>query len=552
MSNITSKGGKVPDTKRIVFLGDSITDDGTYIAHMSYYFLKYMPDKILEFINLGVSSETVSGLSEPEHPFPRPCVHDRIDRALELSKPEWVVVCYGMNDGIYYPYGEERFNAYKKGMLTLIEKIKILGAKVIVMTPPVFDADSFTGGKLQPEGMKEYSYMNPYRAYSEVLRLYGEWVLKDIHGIADKVIDLYTPVLNSIHLERSGNPRYIYGDGIHPDIKGHWVIAKTLLSELFNISLEREPDYLVKDHDSTIFNFIMQRHRLLSSAWKEYVGHTNPCKAEALPLEQAVSAAKVIEIKIHQTINPNEVNYKDNISNWKGYKRHDFYLNGREGIFIEPKNFTAGNPWAWRAEFFDAFPYADMELLNKGWGLAYYRVSNLYGCSEAVEMMKGFHDFLVERFGLSNEAALLGFSRGGLYAVNYTAAYPQDVKVLYIDAPVLDIRSWPGGKGKGCGATPEWEECLVVYGLDEESVKTYSGIPLNKAKAIKDSGIPVIIVAGDADEVVPFEENSMLFAEELKQIGAKVKLIVKPGVAHHPHSLEDPQEIVEFIIGTSN
>lgn len=495
MNGFTCKGGEIPQVKRIAFLGDSITENGAYITHMEYYFRKYMPHNKLEFINLGVSSETVSGLSEPKHPFLRPCVHDRLERALKLSKPEWVVCCYGMNDGIYYPFEEKRFRAFKAGLLKLIEKIKAYGAKVIIMTPPPFDALSFTAGRLQLEGMEEYSYMNPYRGYTEVLRRYGQWILKELPEKTDKLIDLYTPVLNWIEEERLKNPLFTYGDGIHPDIKGHWIIAKTLLRELFNISLEREPDYIFEDK---------------------------------------IEGGK-------------KIGFEGKTSQWKGFKRHDFYVKGREGIFIEPLKCAEGSPWIWRTEFFNAYPYADMEMLNRGWGLAYYRLSNFYGCPEAIEMMKYFHDFIVDHFGVSNTAVPFGFSRGGLYAVNYAAAYPEDVKALYLDAPVLDIQSWPGGKGKGCGSASEWKECLSIYGLSEETVKSYSEIPLHKARRIQKAGIPVIIVAGDADTIVPFEENSRIFVEELKKHKGKVKLIVKQGVGHHPHSLENPQEIVKFI-----
>src|SRR5262245_48224715 len=88
------------DGQRVVFLGDSNTAAGKFIAYLDAYLCTRFPEKRFELINLGLLSETVTGLSEPDHPFPRPNVHDRIDRALELSRPDVVVICYGMNDGI--------------------------------------------------------------------------------------------------------------------------------------------------------------------------------------------------------------------------------------------------------------------------------------------------------------------------------------------------------------------------------------------------------------------------------------------------------------------
>ena len=58
---------------------------------------------------------------------------------------------------------------------------------------------------------------------------------------------------------------------------------------------------------------------------------------------------------------------------WKGYERHDFLYEGRATIVVLPKISVPGNPWVWRAEFFDAFPSVDMALLERGWHLVYYK-----------------------------------------------------------------------------------------------------------------------------------------------------------------------------------
>ncbi len=547
MESILEKGAVVPDRKRIVFLGDSITHNGTYIAHMNMYFFQHVADKKLDFINLGVSSETASGLSEPDHPFPRPCVHERIDRALAVSKPEWAVVCYGMNDGIYHPLSEQRFKAYKEGITGVINKIHAVGAKAIVLTPPPFDPASAKNCRLLQESGGIFSFREPFVGYDTVLKKYGEWILSELDGIADKVIDIHTPLKQYINKQREHDPDYISGDGIHPNIDGHWIIASTFLKELFTICLDQIPAHVMSPESSTLFKLVMERHRTLSAAWKEHIGHTNPNKDEALPLEEALLRAKGMEEEIHAIIGKDKGESAEKVSLWKGYERHDFYIGGREAILIEPKTPAHGNPWVWRTEFFDAFSYADMALLEKGWHIAYLRISNMYGCPEAVDRMRSFQEYMVKTYKLASRAVLFGFSRGGLYAFNYAARYPQDVAALYLDAPVLDIRSWPGGKGAGSGAPKEWRQCLAIYGLDEETVKSFKENPLDKAEAVVKAEIPVIIVAGDADEIVPMAENTVKLVECFKKQGGKIKLIVKPGVGHHPHSLEEPGEIVEFL-----
>ena len=99
------------DAKRVVFLGDSITYSGAYGETIEAYFVTRFPDRAVEFINVGLPSETVSGLSEDGHAggqFPRPDLHERLDRVLAQLKPDLIIACYGMNDGTYLPFDESR------------------------------------------------------------------------------------------------------------------------------------------------------------------------------------------------------------------------------------------------------------------------------------------------------------------------------------------------------------------------------------------------------------------------------------------------------------
>ncbi|MFF2091610.1 alpha/beta fold hydrolase [Paenibacillus sp. NPDC058174] len=232
---------------------------------------------------------------------------------------------------------------------------------------------------------------------------------------------------------------------------------------------------------------------------------------------------------------------------WKGYERYDFTVNGREALVVSPKEAAPGNPWVWRAEFFDAFSQVDMALLEQGWHLAYCNVSDMYGSPEAIELMRPFQLHVCSEFGLADKPSIFGFSRGGLYAVNYALKYPESVSSLYLDAPVLDLGSWPGGNGKADQYKKEWEECLQTYRLTEEQFADFRESPLDRVTELAALRIPVILVVGDADEDVPFLDNGHPFAERFTANGGEIEVIVKPGVAHHPHSLDDPTPVAEFI-----
>ena len=160
------------------------------------------------------------------------------------------------------------------------------------------------------------------------------------------------------------------------------------------------------------------------------------------------------------------------VSQWNGYDKFDFTVADRPALLVKPKTPAEGHPWIWRTEFFGHEPQGDIALLAAGWHVAYFKVSDMYGAPSSIELMAKFHDYAVREYGLSKRVVLEGFSRGGLYAVNFAAAHPDKTAALYLDAPVLDIRSWPGGKGKGKGDARCWKQALEIFNLTEETAKS--------------------------------------------------------------------------------
>ena len=233
---------------------------------------------------------------------------------------------------------------------------------------------------------------------------------------------------------------------------------------------------------------------------------------------------------------------------WNGYELTRFDSHGHDSLIVAPRKALPGNPWVWRAEFFGTFPPVDLAMLKEGYHVAYCRLSDRYGCPEAVADMRLFYDDVVSRFHLSEKTILFGFSRGGLYAVNYALAHRQTVRSLYLDAPVLDMTSWPGGKGKGCGSPREWLDCLACYHLSEEMDSNFVGNPLVHAEELARMKVPVALVAGGMDHVVPYDENGLPFSQRFEAAGGRLLLIVKPECDHHPHSLDDPTPVVEFLM----
>jgi lysophospholipase L1-like esterase/pimeloyl-ACP methyl ester carboxylesterase len=233
---------------------------------------------------------------------------------------------------------------------------------------------------------------------------------------------------------------------------------------------------------------------------------------------------------------------------WMGYVRIDFESKGRAAFVVFPKTPVPGRPWIWRPEFFGTEPQTEVALLEKGWHAAYVDVRNLYGAPPALDAMDDFYAQVTKDYALAPRVVLAGFSRGGLFAFNWAARHPERVASLYVDAPVLDFKSWPGGKGKGPGSPEDWARCLKVYGLTEEQAMSYPLNPLDNLPPLAAAKIPILSVCGDADRTVPFEENTQILEQRYKKLGGEIRVIVKPGGDHHPHSLADPAPIVAFIL----
>ncbi|MFO0952813.1 MAG: alpha/beta hydrolase [Isosphaeraceae bacterium] len=238
-------------------------------------------------------------------------------------------------------------------------------------------------------------------------------------------------------------------------------------------------------------------------------------------------------------------------SRWEGFRRHDFPVDGAAAIVVEPETPLPGRPWAWRGEFFGAFPNADVALVKKGWHLAYVRVPDLFGAPRAMAKWEKFHDVLVHEYGLAPKPALIGLSRGALYCMAWAAAHPEKTLLVYLDNGVCDFKSWPGGRPKGLGtgdgSPAEWEKLLRAYQFksDAEAVASKAA-PVDNLAPIARAKIPVLLVYGDSDRVVPHRENSRSSTTGTGSTGGPVERVVKPGRTTTRTGLDDPAPVVAF------
>ncbi len=95
----------------------------------------------------------------------------------------------------------------------------------------------------------------------------------------------------------------------------------------------------------------------------------------------------------------------------------------------------------------------------------------------------------------------------------------------------------------------DWKSLIRCYGFrDEAEALAYRGNPVDVLEPLAKANVALIHVVGDADDAVPVEENTAIVEKRYLSLGGVVKVIHKPGVGHHPHGLEQPEPVVQFIL----
>ncbi len=218
-------------------------------------------------------------------------------------------------------------------------------------------------------------------------------------------------------------------------------------------------------------------------------------------------------------------------STWHGFDRYDFIMDdqtlaitpfkaprGEEDginvppdgkhrcIIVVPNEFAPGNPWSWRGCYWNYMPQAEIALLHQGFCIAYI--------SASADLRPGrewdaWYAFLTEH-GLSPKPVFIGMSRGGEFSYMWATTHSGKVSCIYADNP--------GGN---------WG---VMMGI----------------AALATNDVPLLHVCGSLDPIL----GKFTFPIEnmYHEFGGRISVMIKEGDAHHPHSLNDPKPIVDFIM----
>ena len=167
-------------------------------------------------------------------------------------------------------------------------------------------------------------------------------------------------------------------------------------------------------------------------------------------------------------------------------------------------------------------------------------VGESYGSPEGRALFGALHAELTEQRGMSATPALLARSRGGLMLYNWAAENPSRVSCIAGIYPVCNLESYPG-----------LETACAAYGMTaaELSSRLEEHNPLERLGDLASSGVPIHHIHGDADTVVPLEENSGALAERYRGLGGKMTLDLVRSRGHdHWSGWFESSRLVEFVV----
>jgi predicted esterase len=224
-----------------------------------------------------------------------------------------------------------------------------------------------------------------------------------------------------------------------------------------------------------------------------------------------------------------------------------FEIDGHKAFLYAAPKPAAGKPWLWyaptlngvslfgRKMYFEAF-------MKAGISIAGYDLGEVRGAPASTAKFTLFYNEMVKR-GYATKPILLGQSRGGMMTLAWAFRHPEKVRAWVGIYPVCNLASWPLKNSKA--------QTLADFGMQENELvaKLSEFNPVDNLKGLLANKVPMFVVHGDSDVVVPYDLNTGLLKERYAAGGGQIEVKVVPGEGHKVGpSFFECQELVDFVL----
>lgn len=267
-------GFEVRDGDRVLFYGDSITEQRLYTTFVEDYVVTRFPNWRVRFASAGWAGDRVTGGAGGS-------IDQRLERDVIAFRPTVMTVMLGMNDAGYSPYRAGLFTTYCGGYQYLVERVQqaLPGVRLTLLQPSPFD-DVTRPPQFQP-------------GYNHVLVRYGRFVRELAADRGAMVADLNAPVAAALQRANALEPALaskIVPDRIHPGLAGHLLMAAALLQAwnaprvVTAVTLDVPGRRVLRAENTEI----------LQPRWSERIAWTQRDRALPMPLDRQDPALQLV------------------------------------------------------------------------------------------------------------------------------------------------------------------------------------------------------------------------------------------------------------------
>ena len=232
------------------------------------------------------------------------------------------------------------------------------------------------------------------------------------------------------------------------------------------------------------------------------------------------------------------------------FTMYTFTFENRKAILVFPSEENRTPEWLLKTEYFDAFQDFEFALVSRGYHLAYLQNNSRWIGEDDMDIKLRFRDYLVREFRLSPKCIPVGMSCGGLQGLMLAVHHPEMIRLLCLDAPVVNLLSCPFGLGSRRTLDENaQQEALTALKMNRSDIISFRGYPLDHLRELTAARIPMLLICGGSDETVPFEENGIFVKKAYEEAGIPMEFLFYPARGHHPHgpAREDYDRAIAFI-----
>jgi predicted esterase len=227
-----------------------------------------------------------------------------------------------------------------------------------------------------------------------------------------------------------------------------------------------------------------------------------------------------------------------------------FEIDGHKAFLYAAPKPAAGKPWVWYAPTLKGISLVGQKmyfeaLMKAGISIAGYDLGEVRGSPASTAKFTLFYEEMVKR-GYSPKPILLGQSRGGMMTLAWAFRHPDKVRAWVGIYPVCNLASWPLKNSKA--------QTLADFAMPETELvaKLSEFNPVDNLKGLLANKVPMFVVHGDSDVVVPYELNTGLLKARYTAGGGQISVKVIPGEGHKVGpSFFECQELIDFALANA-